>query len=96
MQKLIVRFGKSFKPGEKIDLVMDYTAVKPGGRGEGITWSRDDRRTFGGLGFERATWTHQQGFLTSSDQSRHPSYQARAWCEAKGWYASEWCSSVGG
>ncbi len=45
VQKLTVEFGKSFKPGEKFDLAMDYSAVKPGGRGEGITWSRDDRRT---------------------------------------------------
>ena len=44
-QKLAIEFGRMFKPGEKFDLVMAYTAIKPGGRGEGITWSRDDRRT---------------------------------------------------
>ncbi len=44
-QKLTIEFGRTFKPGEKFDLVMAYTAIKPGGRGEGMTWSRDDRRT---------------------------------------------------
>jgi aminopeptidase N len=44
-QKLTVEFGRGFKPGEKIELAMAYSAVKPGGHGEGITWSRDDRRT---------------------------------------------------
>jgi aminopeptidase N len=44
-QKLSIEFGRSFKPGEKFDLAMTYSAVKPGGKGEGITWSRDDRRT---------------------------------------------------
>lgn len=44
-QKLNIEFGRIFRPGEKFDVVMTYSATKPGGRGEGLTWSRDDRRT---------------------------------------------------
>jgi len=44
-QKLNIEFGRSFNPGEQIVLAMDYTAVKPGGGGSGLTWSKDDPRT---------------------------------------------------
>jgi aminopeptidase N len=44
-QKLTVELGRAFKPGETIELAMDYTAVKAGGSGSGLTWSKDDSRT---------------------------------------------------
>lgn len=43
--KLKISFDRSYAPGENIVLVMRYDAVKPGGGGSGLTWSRDDRRT---------------------------------------------------
>lgn len=44
-QKLTIEFGRSVRVGEKVTIAMDYSAVKPGGRGAALTWSNDDRRT---------------------------------------------------
>lgn len=43
--KLRIQLGRAYTPDDKIVLVMTYDAVKPGGGGSGLTWSRDDRRT---------------------------------------------------
>jgi aminopeptidase N len=44
-QKLTVTLPRAFKPAETFILAMTYDAVKPGGRGDGLTWSKDDTRT---------------------------------------------------
>lgn len=44
-QKLAIDLGRSFKPGESFVLKMAYDAVKAGGSGSGLTWSKDDART---------------------------------------------------
>lgn len=43
--KLTIDLGRAFTPGESLVLRMDYDAVKPGGKGDGLTWSKDDSRT---------------------------------------------------
>lgn len=44
-QKLTVNLPTPAARDEQFTLVLDYTAIKPVGRGEALTWSGDDRRT---------------------------------------------------
>jgi aminopeptidase N len=44
-QTLTIDLGRAYKPGEAIELAMDYTATRAGGSGSGLTWSKDDTRT---------------------------------------------------
>jgi aminopeptidase N len=42
---ITIDLGRSYAPGEQLTVVMDYSAVKPGGRGAGLTFSKDDPDT---------------------------------------------------
>jgi aminopeptidase N len=43
--KLIITFAAPIAPGKEATLRLVYTADKPGGGGDGLTWSKDDPRT---------------------------------------------------
>lgn len=43
--KLTVTFDRAMPPETEFDLRLTYSAERPGGGGEGLTWSRDDSRT---------------------------------------------------
>lgn len=42
---LTIQLGRSVPIGEVVTLVMEYVAVRPGGNGDGLTFSDDDTRT---------------------------------------------------
>ncbi len=44
-EKLQIVFGTSLGVGQVGTLVLTYSALKPGGGGKGLTWSRDNSRT---------------------------------------------------
>lgn len=43
--KLTVTFDRPAEPNREITVILVYTADRPGGGGNGLTWSRDDSRT---------------------------------------------------
>lgn len=43
--KLHIHLGRAWAPGEELSVEMTYAAVRAGGNGMGLTWSKDDKQT---------------------------------------------------